>query len=141
MVLERWNPLAEMRRMDDAMRRLWHGFDVHADEAWGIPLDVIQDGDTVLVKASIPGVEPRDISVTFENDTLIIRGETKSESERNEGSYLMRERRYGQFYRALRLPDTVDHEKAESKYENGVLTVTFPKKESKKARTITIKTS
>jgi HSP20 family protein len=141
MVMERWNPLAEMRRMDDAMRRMWQGLDTHTDETWGIPLDVIQDGDTVLVKASIPGVAAKDINVTFENDTLVIRAETKSESERQEGSYLMRERRVGQFYRALRLPDTVDHEKAESKYENGVLTVSFPKKESKKARTITIKTS
>ena len=141
MVMERWNALAEMRRMDDVVRRLWHGFDGQAEEAWGVPLDVVQDGDTVLVKASLPGIDPKDINVTFENDTLIIRGETKTESEKREGEYLMRERRAGQFYRALRLPDTVDHEKAESKYENGVLTVTFPKKESKKARTINIKTS
>jgi HSP20 family protein len=141
MVMERWNPIAEMRRMDEAFRRLWQGFDGQAEEAWGIPLDVVQDGDHVRVLASLPGVDPKDISVTFENDTLIVKGQTTAETEKREGDYLMRERRTGQFYRALRLPDTVDHERAESTYENGVLTVSFPRKESKKARTITVKAS
>ena len=67
----------------------------------------MQEGDQILVHASVPGVDPKEINVTFENDTLVIRAESK----------------------------------AESCYSNGVLTVTFPKKESKKARTINIKTA
>ena len=87
----------------------------------------------------MPGVAPSDIHVSIEDDVLTIKGETASHFENSEGSYLMRERRNGSFHRSLRLPDTVDHDKAEPHYEHGVLTITLPKAEAKKAKHFEVK--
>jgi HSP20 family protein len=103
-----------------------------------IPLDVVQEGDNIVVKASVPGVNPEDIDVSIENDVLTIKGQTKEEREHQGGNYLMREQRSGSFYRALRLPDTVDSDQAQPHYEHGVLSITFPRMESKKAKRLQI---
>jgi HSP20 family protein len=128
--------------MEAAANRLWrnlypeHGSD--GLESWAIPMDVVHEGDNVVVRASLPGVSPEDIDVTIEEGVLTIKAHTKEEHESHEGGYLMRERRSGSFYRALRLPESVDSEKAEPHYENGVLTISFPKLEEKKARRLPI---
>jgi HSP20 family protein len=119
MVLRRWEPFRELRQMQGNLDRLWrdlgHGAGDEGDvESWAIPLDVVQEGDNIVVKASVPGVNPEDIDVSIENDVLTIKGHTKEEREHQEGNYLMRERRSGSFYRALRLPDTVDSDQAQS---------------------------
>ena len=134
MVLQRWDPIRDVRRFDRIADRFWRGFGVGATVAHRpLPLDVVEEDDNILVHASVPGVGPEDIQVSVENGVLTIEGETTTEREDKEGSYLVRERRSGKYRRALRLPDTVDAEKAESHYENGVLTVKFPKIEAKKA--------
>ena len=142
MVLQRGNPFSDLRRMQQDMDRLWRGFMPTAEhpemESWAIPLDVAQEGDNIVVHASLPGVKPDDIQVSIENNVLTIKGETKEEKEHKEGDYLMRERRVGSFHRALRLPDTVDTEKAKPYYEDGVLTVAFPKMESKKSKQLKV---
>jgi HSP20 family protein len=143
MVLRRWEPFRELRQMQENMDQLrcsfGHGEGEEGDvENWAIPLDVVQQGDNIIVKASVPGVNPEDIDVSIENDVLIIRGQTKEEREHQEGNYLMRERRSGSFYRALRLPDTVDTDQAQPHYEHGVLTITVPKAESKKAKQLKV---
>lgn len=145
MVLQRWDPFAEIRQMQETMDRLfsrWFGGTLAATperETWTVPLDVVEEPERIVVKASMPGVRPEDIEVTLEDDVLTIRGEIREEHEgRNEG-YLMRELRAGRFYRAIRLPDSVDPEKVEAHYEHGVLTVTFPKVESKRARRLEVK--
>ena len=86
----------------------------------------------------MPGVKPEDIDVSIENDVLTIKAHTKEEREHQEGNYLMQERRSGSFYRALRLPDTVDSDNAQPHYEHGVLSITFPKMESKRAKRLQI---
>ena len=135
MYLQRWDPFREYRRF-------WHGYRPHAhDEAegtWAIPLDIVRDGDEVQVRASVPGVKPDDISVTIEDGVLTITGETGSESDHDEGSYLRRERRSGSFRRTLRLPESVDAEAARSTYANGVVTVALPKAEDRKPRKLTL---
>jgi len=146
MVLQRWDPFTELRRMDDMMNRFWRGFgDLDAEsrgaETWGIPLDVELRGDEVVVTASVPGIKPDDIQLSIEDNVLTIRAETRSEDEQKSDGYLVRERRAGNFYRALRLPDSVDPDRAESHYENGVLSVRFPKAESKKAKQIPVRTT
>ena len=138
MTLERWDPFRELRRMD----RLWRGFGIGREiERWAVPLGVVREGDDIVVRASVPGVKPEDIQVTVEEDLLTIKAETETEAEHEEsnGNYLMRERRAGKFHRSLRLPDTVDAEKVESRYDHGVLTIRFPKVEAKKARRLEIK--
>ena len=140
-----FNPFSELRQIQENMDRMWRRFgttggDDHSGiEAWAAPLDVAADGDDFVVRASLPGVAPDNIHVSIEDNVLTIRGETASQFEAAEGSYLMRERRSGSFHRSLRLPDTVDQDKAEPRYEHGVLTITLPKAGAKKAKQFDVK--
>lgn len=144
MVLQRWDPLADIRRMEERMNRFWRGNGVWSHPgngvtSWAVPLDVAEDGDSIVVRATVPGVDPSDIQVNIEDGVLTISAETGAGNEVKEESYLLRERRTGSYRRSLRLPDTVDAEKAESSYRYGVLTITFPKQETKKSRRIEVK--
>ena len=144
MVLQRWDPFAEMRSMENAMNRMWRGLgqrpaESNGGEHWHIPLDVVEESDDLVVHASLPGIEPGDIEVNVEDGVLTIGGKTSTESETQRGDYLLRERRSGSYHRALRLPDSVDEAKAESSYGRGVLTVRFAKQEAKKARRLEVK--
>ena len=146
MMLQRRNhfsPFGEFRQMQtnmDRMRRRFGSFHHPGHngftgfDPWPAPLDVVADGDDFVVRASMPGVSPENIQVSIEDDVLTIRGETASHFETAEGNYLMRERRSGSFHRSLRLPDTVDQDKLEPRYEHGVLTISLPKAEARKAK-------
>ena len=134
MLIERWDPFSELRR---SFGRQSMGLSARA-ESWRIPLDVVRDGESVIVEASLPGVKPADISVTIDDNVLRIAGHTGADDERSDGTYLLSERRTGSFQRSVRLPDSVDAEKAHTRYEAGVLTVTLPKLDAKKARQLTI---
>ena len=144
MVLTRWDPRYELRRMQSNMDRVWRGFpftvNASASREWAIPLDVIGEEDTIKVKAALPGFTAEDIEVSLEDRVLTIKAEAKAEGEGEQGEYLVRERRSGSFHRSLRLPDTVDADKVEPHYENGVLTITLPKVEAKKAKQLKIST-
>ena len=142
MAIQKWNPYRELKQMEDTMDRIWRfgGLPTFSEgtEDWNILIDVMQKEDDIIVSASIPGIKPQDIDVAIEDNVLTIRAERKSEAE--EGvTYLINERPIGSFFRALRLPDTVDAEKIESSYSNGVLTITMPKAEEKKKKQIQIK--
>ena len=145
-MMQRWEPFNELRRMQETMDRLWRGVgssgssstDSPERETWALPLDVIARGDDVVVRASMPGVAHDEIQVSIEENVLTIKGQTTTQDEHVDGNYIMRERRIGAFHRGLRLPETVDTEKAQSHYENGVLTVTIPKSESKKAKQLKV---
>ena len=101
-------------------------------------LDVIENGDNFVVKAAVPGVDPKDVEISVEDDILSIKGEFEKKEETNEENYLRRELRYGSFQRTLRLPPTVDAEHAEAHFENGLLKLTLPKKAEARARSIKI---
>ena len=141
MVLTRWDPLFEMRRAHRLANRRFAG-SRYSDSAeqrdWSIPLDIVRDGDTVTVKASLPDVQPEDLDVTIEGGVLTIKADTKVEEEREDGGYVVRERRAGSFRRSLRLSENVDTDKVEPRYENGVLTISWPVAESKKAKHLTV---
>jgi HSP20 family protein len=141
MVLQRWTPFTDTRRFEYALNRVWRDGGVRNGESarWRLPLDVAQDADNIVVKATVPGFKPEDIKAGIENNVLTINAETSSEAQAEETEYLLRERRTGSYRRSIRLPDTVDAEGAESTYDNGVLTITVPKQEEKKARQIEIK--
>src|ERR671915_548611 len=143
MTLQRWDPFNELRRMQETMNHLWRGFGASTTEGqemetWAVPLDMVQHGDNFIIRASLPGVNPDNIDVSIEDNVLTIRGQSAHESEHKEGNYLMQERRSGSFYRALRLPDTVDTDQAHPFYEHGVLSITIPKVESKKAKQLKV---
>lgn len=133
MAIQRWNPFIDVRPFNRAR------FGAFESGRWPIPIDVVSEGEDVVVRASLPGLKPEDISVTLEDRLLTIQGETATDGEIEKGDYLLRERRVGRFSRSLRLPNSLDSEKAEPTYENGVLTISFPRQESNKVRHLEVK--
>ena len=142
MAHERWYPFSDFRRMDGALSRFWTSrvprVASYKVESWTIPLDVVQDDDSIVVTASLPGLEADGIDVTVEDGLLTINGETTADAAKTDGDYVVRERRSGKFHRVVRLPDTVDVEGVEPRYIDGVLTIKLPKIEAKKAKRLQI---
>lgn len=141
-MLQRWYPITNYRQIQEAMNRIWGGARTTAEiagmESWSIPLDVVEEGDNIVIHASLPGVNREDIQVAIDDDVLTIKAHTHGECEGEESTYLLRERSRGTFHRSLRLPDTVDAEKATATHKDGILTTSFPKIEAKKARELKI---
>jgi HSP20 family protein len=142
--LIRWEPAREMMTLRDAMDRLF-------DDAFTRPLrqydgnmsmlavDMYQTDNEVVVKAAIPGVKADEVQINVTGEMLTIKGETKEKDEVKEKAYHIREQRWGMFERTLALPTDVVADKAKADFENGILTITLPKAEEVKPKTITIK--
>jgi len=144
MAIERWDPFREAVSLRDAMNTLLQESFVRptahlAQEATaGLPLDVSETENEFVVKASVPGVKPEDVQITVQGDMLVIRGESKSEGQKQGEHWHLRERRSGSFQRSLSLGTAVDADKAQAHYEHGVLTLTLPKAEETRPRQIKI---
>jgi len=145
--LTRWDPAAEIAAMRNLMDRLFEqsfgrfpAFRNGSEDLGPITLalDVIEQPDSYVIKAAIPGVDPKDVDISVEDDVLTIKGEFSHKEEANEQNYLRREIRYGSFERQLRLPPTVDAEKASASFEHGMLRLVLPKKPEARARSIKI---
>ncbi len=140
MAIERWQPFGSARDFDNLFNRFLGGRVARttAPDAWSIPLDVVQDGDDLVVTASVPGATKDEIDVSVDDNVLTIKTESKNSSESETNGYLLRERRTGSYYRALRLVETVDFDNASSTFKDGVLTIKLPKLESKKTKKLEI---
>jgi HSP20 family protein len=101
-------------------------------------VDVSENEKDITVKAEIPGMEAKDVDISLENNTLIIKGEKKFEEEEKKENYHRIERSYGSFYRALPLNSEVKEEAIKAKYDKGILTITLPKAAPTKAKKIEI---
>jgi HSP20 family protein len=144
-MLTRWDPFQEMITLRNAVDRLFDTTfapSVNGQPVtWGLALDVLEQEDEFLVKASVPGINPDDLEITFTDNVLTIKGETKAEEEVKEANYHLRERRYGVFTRSLSLGSRITADKIQANYENGVLTLHLPKAEEDKPKRIAIKPS
>jgi HSP20 family protein len=144
-MLTRWDPFREMMNLRRTVDRLFDNtVGANGDEwgqpvTWGLSLDVIENKDDFVVKASIPGIDPDDIDITYTDDTLTIKGETKADREVKEEAYHLRERRYGSFARSIRLPFKIKADAIEAAYDKGVLALRLPKVEEAKPKRIAIK--
>jgi HSP20 family protein len=112
--------------------------DLQGGAAASAPLNMYEEGDTLVVEAELPGIQPEDVDASIERGMLTIRGESRSEEERKERNYLVREQRRGSFVRSVRLPDTVNADADQAQFEHGMLRLTFPKSEQAKPRRIPI---
>lgn len=136
------DPYREMMSVRNAMDRLVD--DTFSNRRWAwhqraeLALDVAETEEEYLVIASIPGINPDDLDITFAGKILTIKGEFKEEEEKEDVHYHLRERRYGSFSRRLRLPNTIKSDAIEAKYEEGVLTLHLPKTEEVKPKRITV---
>lgn len=140
--LVRWEPYREALSIRDLMERFMNE-PMTGMRPWsesGIPsVDMYQTDEEIIVKATLPGVQPDDIHISVTGDMLTVRGTTSEEQEAQDSSYYVRERRQGEFSRALTLPAPVVADKARAEFENGILTLTLPKAEEVKPKTITVK--
>lgn len=144
--LTRWEPMRDVITLRDAMDRLfdeaftrpWGGGDglLHASAP---AIDMYQTENDVVVKAAVPGLKPEDVQINVTGDMLTIKGETRESSETKEKAYHIREQRWGSFERTIPLPTLITSDKAKADFENGVLTITLPKAEEVKPKTITVK--
>ena len=142
--LIRWEPAREMMTLREAMDRLF-------DDAFTRPLglsvdggnvtaiDMYQTDDEIVVKAAVPGYKAEDVQINVTGEVLSIRGELRQEKEMKEKAWQMREQRWGSFERSVTLPTGVLADKAKAEFEDGMLTITLPKAEDSRPKTITVK--
>jgi HSP20 family protein len=144
--MERWDPYRDTLSLRDAMDRLLQESFVRP--AWGrrgieggtVALDVRENENEYTVEASLPGVKPEGVQIQVMGDTVTISGETRQEREQRRGeNVLMRERQVGSFSRSLTLPMPIDADRAEARFEHGVLTLTLPKAEQARPRRIQVR--
>lgn len=144
--LTRWDPFREMmtfrnwmdRWMDRWFETSLSPLSTWQPITWELALDVAETDDEFLVKASLPGINPDDLEITYNNNVLTIKGEVKEEKDVEEHRYHLRERRYGTFSRSISLPSTVKADAIEATYEAGVLTLHLPKAEQAKPKRIPV---
>jgi HSP20 family protein len=142
----RWQPFSDMLALRQAMDRLFDDSFVRPSrlttafgEGADLPVDMYQTDDSVVVKASVPGIKPEEVEVTITGDTLTIKGETRTEEEVKKDNYFHQEIGYGAFHRSILLPSSLQTDKAEATFDNGILTLTIPKAEETKPKQIKIK--
>ncbi|MFN3531077.1 MAG: Hsp20/alpha crystallin family protein [Candidatus Brocadia sp.] len=133
---------SEINRMFDRFFRGWElpEFGVETG-AWMPPIDLSETADKVTVKAEIPGIDPKEVDISIQGNTLRIKGEKKEEKEEKGENYYRMERCYGSFSRSIDLPTSVDPNKVTAEYKNGVLEITMQKKEEVKPKQIPVKVS
>lgn len=143
-LIKRYDPFADMfslpatfRVFEDMVNRMLS--EPSSSRPWAPAVDILENENELVLKADLPDVDLKDVDIEIENGTLTLKGERKF--ERKEGGkegYHRIERSYGAFMRCFALPDSVDTDKVKADYKNGVLTVTLPKKEIAKPRSVKI---
>jgi len=148
MAIVRWEPFRDLMATQRDFDRLFReAFSPAAGEGevstrtWAPPVDIYENGDSLVLKAEVPGINPDDVEIRVEDNTLYLKGERKFEKEVKEQNYHRIERSYGTFTRTFSLPNSIDADKVVANYRDGVLTLTMPKKEEAKPKTIKINVS
>lgn len=142
--LTRWNPLREMMSLRNEIDRL---FDQSLSLDWPtdrrlfgeLAIDLSETEDNYEVRASVPGIDPKDLDITVTDNVLTIKGEFQEEKDEEGKQWHIRERRAGSFSRSVRFPVAVQSTEVVAAYESGVLTLTVPKAEEVKPKRIAIK--
>lgn len=145
--LTRWEPGREMMTLREAMDRLFDDaftrpFSLIRDggSTWSSPaIDMYQTDNEVVVKAALPGLKPDEVQINVTGDILTIKGEVKHEEEKKDRAWHIREQRWGSFERSVMLPTGVISDKAKADFQDGILTITLPKTEEVRPKTITVK--
>ena len=134
-----------LRRLNSFLDEAMNGFPFGAESgtltaAWTPAVDVFEDKDAVKIIAELPGVKPDDVKISLENQALTVRGEKRQVAEEKTERVHRYERSYGVFERTFALPGTVDADRIEASFADGLLTVTLPKVERARPRQIEIQT-
>jgi HSP20 family protein len=148
MAIVRWEPFRDMVTIQDRLNRLFEeafrgsrtpgSEEDYALGAWTPAVDIYEHDGNIVLKAELPGIDPKDVDIRVENNVLTLRGERKVDTEVKKESYHRVERAYGAFSRAFTLPNVVDTDKIKAEYKDGVLRVTLPQREEAKPKQISI---
>lgn len=140
-----WEPF-EFEKVRREMDRIWDSFfeekpvkRVRGRREWVPSLDISETKGELVVKVDLPGIDPKEMDISLNDDVLTIKGEKKQEKEEKEEGYHLVERNYGSFTRSIRLPKEVQSEKIKAVYKNGVLRITLPKSKEAMRKEIKIK--
>src|ERR1700732_2291363 len=141
--LNRFEPFRGIATLQDQINRLFNdGIERTGEDSslttWTPAVDIYETEHELVVKADLPQVDPKDLDIRVENNILTLRGERKFESKVSEDKYLRVERTYGSFSRSFALANTVNTEAIKAEYQNGVLTLTVPKREEAKPKQIKV---
>ena len=141
--LNRWEPFRGAAALQEQVSRLFDSVLERSGEesnltSWAPAVDIYETEHELVVKADLPEIDPKDLDIRVENNILTIRGERKFEKKVNEDNYLRVERAYGSFSRSFSLANTVNAEAIKADYQNGVLTLTIPKREEAKPKQIKV---
>ena len=131
------DPFASLRRLQRDMNRLIEAYGGEGRESFPA-VNVWSSADEVLVKAEVPGIEPKDLDIMVQGDQLTLQGERKAEELSKDVVCHRAERGSGRFIRTFRLPFEVDNARVEAKYAHGILTIRLPRTETSKPRKIAI---
>lgn len=145
MTLVRCNPRSELERVfgDPFFRQF---FDLESgdellgggERRWYPSMDLVEKPDRLLARLELPGVDPKNVHINLQGDTLVVQGERQAENEDDKSKYLKREHIYGSFQRTVRLPYRVQADKVKAHYRNGVMTIELPKAEEHVGRQIPV---
>jgi HSP20 family protein len=145
MAITRWETYRDVVALQNRMNSLFQDFSRNSGEnelvtAVGFvpPVDIYEDEHKLVLKLEIPGIRQEDLDVRMENTTLSVRGERSFESEGKEENFHRVERRYGSFYRAFTVPNTVDPQSIKAEYDAGVLRLELQKRAESKPRQIKV---
>lgn len=143
MTFNRWEPYRGATTLQDQVNRLLGNVLERSTEesnltSWAPAADIYETEHELVVKADLPEIDPKDLDIRVENNILTIRGERKFEKKVNEENYLRVERAFGAFSRSFSLANTVNAEAIKADYQNGVLTLTIPKREEAKPKQIKV---
>lgn len=141
MSLVRYDPWSLLDQLRREMDRAYEGREetgISTASDWVPAVDIKEEPDCFLIRADVPGVDPKAIEVHAENGMLTIKGERESEKKEEKAGYKRVERVYGSFFRRFSLPDTADTDKISAKSNNGVLEIRVPKHEKVQPRKIAV---
>jgi len=145
MALVRWDPFADLFRVQDQMNRLFADVsrrrtrEPALDASWAPPVDIFEDNENFVIKVELPEIDAKNVDIHLENNTLTLTGERKLERDESKDQYHAIERFYGKFSRSFTLPDSVDQDKVTARAGDGVLRLVLPKKPETKPRAIDVK--
>jgi HSP20 family protein len=141
--LNRWEPFRGATTLQEQINRVFGDVLERSGgesnlTAWAPAVDIFETEHELVVKADLPEVNAQDLDIRVENNILTIRGERKFEKKVDESNYLRVERAYGSFARSFSLANTVNSEAIKADYQNGVLTLSIPKREEAKPKQIKV---
>ena len=141
-MITRWDPFREMTSFQNRLNQLFsdygRGTDELSTQGFVPAVDVYEDEHSLVLKVEVPGIDEKDLDVRVENNTLTVRGERRFDKEEKEENFHRIERRYGAFTRSFTLPNTIDAEKVQADYRNGVLEIRLAKKAEAKPKQIKV---